>query len=398
MTPDELKQYLQYEDDRLEWKQSAKDASGILQAVCALANDIGDRKKPGYLLIGVDKKGTVLGVEAQGLALDNEQQILASRLGSGRLSPIPALDIAVVMYEGKPVLVVRVDPHPVPPIVEVDGVAWVRRGSTTQRATEADRQRLGERRPLQNQPFDFRPLEGATLDDIDIRSLQADYDAAREGADEGDVYPSFESWLTQMQLGASVRGVWTPNPAAILVFGKSPQTFFPGAIVEIVRYAGPDVDAPITWRKTATGTLPAQLEVLWAQLSAHIATVPGTAEGIRAPFVPEYPLDALKELARNLVQHRTYEGTNAPGRIEWMEDRIELSNPGGPFGRASEGEFGSFSDYRNPIITHWLKQLGYVEQLGRGIRLVRKRLERNGNPELTVETDGFTRIVVWRKR
>lgn len=262
---------------------------------------------------------------------------------------------------------------------------------------ELEKYRLRERRPLQNQPFDLRPLQGATLDDLDVRSLQATYDASREGLDDADVFPTFESWLTQMQLGAPVGDVWTPNPAAILMFGKSPQTFFPGAMVELVRYAGPDFDAPVAWRKTATGTLPAQLEVLWAQLSAHIASVPGTAEGIRAPYVPEYPLEALEELARNLVQHRAYEGTNAPARIEWMEDRIELSNPGGPFGRASEGEFGSFSDYRNPIITRWLKELGYVEQLGRGIRLVRKRLERNGNPALEVETDGFTRITVRRR-
>jgi ATP-dependent DNA helicase RecG len=397
MTPEELEQYLQYEDDRIEWKQSPKNTSGLLQAVCALANDIDDRKKPGFLLIGVDKKGAVIGVEAQGLALDNEQQMLANRLRSGKLYPIPAFDIEVVSYEQSSVLVVRVDPYPVPPIVELDGIAWVRPGSTTQRATEADRQRLRERRPLQNQPFDLRPLQGATLDDLDLRSLEASYDAAREGVDEADVFPTLESWLTQMQLGAPVANMWTPNPAAILMFGKSPQTFFPGATVELVRYAGPDFDAPVAWRKTATGTLPAQLDMLWAQLSAHIASVPGPADGIRSPFVPEYPLEALKELARNLVQHRAYVGTNAPARVEWMEDRIELSNPGGPFGRASEGAFGSFSDYRNPIITRWLKELGYVEQLGRGIRLVRKRLERNGNPALEVETDGFTRITVRRR-
>ncbi len=132
-------------------------------------------------------------------------------------------------------------------------------------------------------------------------------------------------------------------------------------------------------------------------MSAHIADVPVPADGIRAPFAPDYPLEALKELARNIVQHRQYEGTNAPARIEWFDDRIELSNPGGPFGRASEGDFGSHSDYRNPMITDWLRQLGYVEQLGRGIRRVRKHLEKNGNPGLEVEVDGFTRVIVRRR-
>jgi len=40
---------------------------------------------------------------------------------------------------------------------------------------------------------------------------------------------------------------------------------------------------------------------------------------------------------------------------------------------------------------------GYVERLGRGIRRARLQLERNGNPPLQVETDGFTRVVVRRR-
>jgi ATP-dependent DNA helicase RecG len=132
-------------------------------------------------------------------------------------------------------------------------------------------------------------------------------------------------------------------------------------------------------------------------MSAHVVSVPASTDGIRTPFAPEYPLEALKELVRNMVQHRQYEGTNAPGRIEWFEDRVEFSNPGGPFGRASEGEFGSHSDYRNPMITDWLKQLGYVEQLGRGVRIVRKHLAKNQNPDLEIEVDGFTRATVRRR-
>jgi ATP-dependent DNA helicase RecG len=133
---------------------------------------------------------------------------------------------------------------------------------------------------------------------------------------------------------------------------------------------------------------------LWAQLSAHLVSLPVAAEGIRTVYRPEYPLEALRELARNLVQHRLYEGTHAPGRVEWFNHRIVFSNPGGPFGQAGEGEFGSHADYRNPTITRWLVELGYVEQLGRGIRLVKRMLAQNGNPDLAVEIDGFTSVTV----
>jgi len=398
VTIEELRKLLQCEDDRVEWKLSLKvKTDDFLHAVCALANDLGDSHRPGYLVIGVHPKtGHVEGLGPRNSMLDAEQQRLASQLSSGRLWPRPAFDIQVEEYEGKTIFVVRVDPFDVPPAVSVDSVAWVRRGPTTARASDADIVRLRERRPWKNQPFDARPWRGATLDDLDIRTLGARYDAAREDVEDPDEFPSFERWLTQIQLGMPLQGTWTPNAAALLIFGKGPQFFFPSATVEFVRYAGTDVDAQPSWRKTATGNLGAQLETIWAQMSAHVVQVAVAPSGIRSPFTPEYPIEALKELVRNMVQHRLYEGTNAPGRIEWYDDRIEFSNPGGPFSRASEGEFGSHSDYRNPSITMWLKELGYVEQLGRGIRRVRKLLEKNGNPPFDVEVDGFTRVIVRR--
>ena len=188
-----------------------------------------------------------------------------------------------------------------------------------------------------------------------------------------------------------------PTAAALLVYGKSPQDHLPGAVIELVRYAGVDVDSPVTLRKTITGTVPQQLEAAKAQLDALCVSRPVRDDGVRTVYREEYPPKALHELVRNLVQHRQYEGTNAPSRIEWYDDRVEFVNPGGPFGRASEGEFGSHSDYRNPTLTQLLVDSGYVEQLGRGVRLVRAQLAKNGNPPLEAETNGFTRVVVRRR-
>lgn len=120
--------------------------------------------------------------------------------------------------------------------------------------------------------------------------------------------------------------------------------------------------------------------------------------GIRFAFVPHYPVEALKELLRNMVQHRLYEGTNMPGRVEWFDDRIEFTNPGGPFGLAAEGVFGAHSDYRNPLLTKRLTDAGFVQQLGRGVQRARLQLEKNGNPPLDVETDGFTRVILRRRQ
>jgi ATP-dependent DNA helicase RecG len=273
----------------------------------------------------------------------------------------------------------------------------VRKGTTTSVARESDIARLTERRPEHQRPFDMRAVAGSTVEELDTRELREEYAAAREAAGDADTFPGFTQWLFQRELGRFEGLSFIPNAAAILLHGKSPQTFFPGARIELVRYAGEDVDAPVSFRQPLTGTLGAQVDGAWRVIQTQIAHVPVQTADARSLFAPEYPVEALKELVRNLVQHRLYEGTHAPGRIEWYDDRVELSNPGGPFGRASEGELGDHSDYRNPGLTRGLVGQGYVEQLGRGIRRVRKLLAANGNPPLQLEADGFTRVIVRRR-
>ncbi|MFO0981079.1 MAG: putative DNA binding domain-containing protein [Planctomycetota bacterium] len=394
MDPTQLASLLQTETDRVEWKQSTHKPDDILRAVCALANDLGNSQRSGFLLLGVTTKGEVVGVAG---SPDVEQRMLADRLQSTRILLTPSCRIEVLEYDQKTVLVVEVDPYPVPPMVTVDGTSWVRVGSTTRRARDADQQRLTERRPEGRQPFDVRPVDTACLDDLVVTELRLAHQNARSLDSDPDTFPVLEEWLTSKQLGRSVRGTWRPNAAAILLVGRSPQTFFPGARVEVVRYAGSGVDADVLWRRSATGTLTDQLDIVWAQLNANIASISAGERGAASTYVLEYPLDALKEFARNLVQHRLYEGTNGPGRLEWFDDRIEFSNPGGPFGHASEGELGAHADYRNPMITAGLVERGYVEQLGRGVRRARLLLERNGNPPLEVTTDGYTSVTVRRR-
>lgn len=394
-----LQELLRSETDRVEWKQSAKNADDVLHPACALANDLGGSGEEGFVLFGVNKHGKVTGIDTHGRHLDEIQQQTASRLTSTAIYPTPSFDLEAVETSGETVLVLRVLPYPVPPVVTVNAVAWVRKGTTTVRATDADLSRLRERRPDTARPFDTRCLPEASLDDLELNALTSVYRAEREANGDPETFPFLEGWLSNRRgLGAMVDGVWRPTAAAILLYGRSPQDWLPGAVVEFVRYAAYDVDSAVSSRRTAAGTLPNQLEVLWAQIAAHLDDVPTTIGGIRAGFSPRFPVEALKELARNLVQHRQYEGTHAPGRVEWFDDRIEFSNPGGPFGRASEGTFGEHSDYRNPSITKGLVELGYVQQLGRGIRRARLELDRNGCPPLEVETDGFTRVLVRARR
>jgi ATP-dependent DNA helicase RecG len=95
--------------------------------------------------------------------------------------------------------------------------------------------------------------------------------------------------------------------------------------------------------------------------------------------------------------HRSYEGTHAPVRVYWFNDRIEISNPGGPFGAVTIENFGrpGVNDYRNPVIASVLKVLGFVQRFGFGIAEAKRALEANGNPpvEFDVQPGSVLAIV-----
>ena len=82
--------------------------------------------------------------------------------------------------------------------------------------------------------------------------------------------------------------------------------------------------------------------------------------------------------------HRTYEGTNTPVRVLWLEDRIEIINPGGPYGSVIAEDFGlpGVVDYRNPFLAEAMRVLGLVQRFGLGIQAAKRALLENGNPEL----------------
>jgi ATP-dependent DNA helicase RecG len=56
--------------------------------------------------------------------------------------------------------------------------------------------------------------------------------------------------------------------------------------------------------------------------------------------------------------HRDYE-TNAPVQFYEYDNRIEVQNPGGLYGKVTPENFPNVSDYRNPFIAEAMKVLGY---------------------------------------
>jgi len=171
------------------------------------------------------------------------------------------------------------------------------------------------------------------------------------------------------------------------VVGKSQTDYIPGAYIQFLRIDGPNLTDPIKNHRMLYGPLLDILPEIDDLLSVNINTAIEITEESQDRQHPDYPMIALQQLVRNAIMHRNYESSNAPVRIYWFSDRIEIQNPGGPFGQVTKANFGQsgITDYRNPHLAEAMKNMGYVQRFGFGIESARKALKENGNPEMTFE-------------
>jgi len=374
-TDEELERLLgELESDRVERKQSFKgDApTTVREAVCAFANDLPGHGKPGVVFIGASDDGS----PATGFAVSDELlRQLADIKTDGNIVPPPALLVEKRHLSGSDVAVITVWPCDTPP-VRFRGRIHVRWGPRRGLASAQDERILNERRRHHDRPFDIQPVAEATLDDLDRLRFEQEY---LPSAVARDVLAANDRTYAQ-RLAASklVLSDAEPRPTVLglLVIGMSPTDWLPGAYTQFLRIAGSDLTAPVADEEEIHGTIGDQIRRVEEKLEAHNLRRVRFSDTVQEERAEAFPMDALRQLLRNALMHRSYEATNAPVRVYWFDDRIEIHNPGGPFGSVTPENFGrpGLTDYRNPNLAEALRALGYVQRFGAGIAIARKAL------------------------
>lgn len=370
------------ESDRAERKQTWKgDASEKgRQAVCAFANDLPNHGLPGVLFIGVKDDGSPMGPEFS--VTDELLLTLADIKSDGKITPPPTLTVNKRNLLGREIAVVTVWPADAPP-VRLDGRIWIRTGPRRGLASAQDERVLNEKRRFRDQSFDTHPVGGSSLDDLSRTYFDNEYLPQAVARDVLEANGrSFEERLASLGMIASVAEP-TPTVVGLLTLGKSPRTWVPSAYIQFLRIRGTEWGDPVVDEAELDGSLDTMLRRLDEKLKANlVVSVDFTSGATTEVRATPYPLSALQQLTRNAVMHRTYEGTNAPVRLYWFDDRIEISNPGGPYGAVTAVNFGrpGASDYRNPVLASVLKNMGFVQRFGFGIAEARRAMGKNGNP------------------
>ncbi len=380
------------ESYRVERTESLRDTDKFCKAICAFANDMPGSGLPGYLFVGVDSHG-----KPNGAVIDEKLlESLASHRHNGQLIPVPDMHVEKVRYQECDIAMVQVRPSTMPP-VRFKQVVYIRTGPTADIATKEQERRLEERQVDRARTWDMRACPGAGLGDLALDLFTLNYlPRAVSPAVIAENGRSIEDQLSSVRFFN--RKLNQPANAAVLLFGKDPLSYFPGAYVQYVRYEGLSLADTVLQERRISGDLLTVMREL-DSLTRQIANVrPVRRPDLSEDNVADYPEIALHELFINSIVHRNYDGSTTPVSINHFSDRIEIQNPGGLYGDLTRDQFRQSTSYRNPVLAEAAKTLGFANRFGRGVAMAESWLKRNGSPSLEyVIGDNHVLMIVRRR-
>ena len=381
---------LAFEDERVERTRAFDKADKMGQAICAFANDISGSGDVGYLLLGVENDGTI-----SGRRIDDEKWASLGGLKTdGNILPPPAMSMEKFSLAEGDVIAIKVFPSSYPPI-RYNGDAWIRIGPRKCKAREEDIRILNERRARFGVRDEELPCERAKFADLDTNLFKAFYLPKAIDAQiiESDDRTAVEQMAALRFYSAEKN---CPTNLGVLLFAKHPERFIPSAYVQYVKFAGADNASEVLQENVFRGPLVRVVQ----DLDVFVKTGPAASRPVLATAMREDPVSrysawALREFLMNAIIHRDYFLGNAPIKFyEYKKNRIEISNPGGLYGRAKPDNFPFVNDYRNPMLAEAMKVLGMVNKYNRGIAKANRELEKNGNPVAQFDVNKLTEFRV----
>ena len=173
--------------------------------------------------------------------------------------------------------------------------------------------------------------------------------------------------------------------SSVLLFGLYPQAYFPQFCITAVVVPGKEIGevdsdgARFLDNARIEGTIPEILEeaIAFVKRNMRKKTIINPETGKREDRT-DYPVTAIREAILNALVHRDYSihTEGMPIQVLMFEDRIEIRNPGGIYGRMSIDQLGKVqADTRNPVLALALEVLGITENRYSGIPTIRREMK-----------------------
>lgn len=293
---------------------------------------------------------------------------------------------------------------------------YIRMGNRSELAGREQQLRLFESGGLLH--VEVLPVAGTNLQSLDRARLQSYLEIIIQDTE----IPKSDSEWTERLLGLGLMaedgmGNRVCSVAGLLCFGISPRRFLPQAGLRVMAFAGNDkeyralldvvLDAPLAgrWQTNAMGRKELADAGLIEKFSFAIEPfiteeASGIDENMRREKAWHYPWEAIRETAINALAHRDWT-RSVDIEVTIYSDRLEVVSPGKLQNSMTVAKMvaGQRSP-RNTLIMELLRDYGYVDSRGMGVRTKVIPLMRKFNQiePIFEATDDYLKTILPRKK
>lgn len=364
-------------------RPSKEIATNIAQTLVAFANADG-----GELLVGVEDNGAITGLNDFS---ERELQLLedapTARVHAD--TPLPSVKRSRLLIDGKVVLYFSV-PKSVDFVhITSDGRCLLRRDlESAPVPTEVIQL---DRREKRSREYDREFVDGVSADDLDLDLVRIVADQVLKGM-------SPEKCLQYLELAEYGMSQLRLRRAALLLFSKHPAKWHPRLQVRILRVDGENVltgeDYNVVADQTITGNILTLVDSAWEALRPHLVQTKFDKGG-RFEQRSIYPELACREALLNSIAHRDYSDEGRATEVFVFTDHLEIRNPGSLLSSIRIEDIveqKGVHQSRNTHVARVLRELGYMRELGEGMRRIYDLMHKNelAPPEIESRFEGFS--------
>ena len=391
------------ESSGLEFKRDDLRPEQFAKEVVALANFQGGR-----IILGVDDDGTITGLQRP----DAEEWVM--NVFHDKIHPmiLPFYE-EIKLGEGKVVAVVTFPAGSSKPYVLRHGGKediYIRVGTTSRLATREQQMRLFELGGLLH--TELMPVPGTDVTCLDeVRLTNYIADILRD-PDVPTTQADWQARLLGLGFLTETAGQVFCTIAGLLLFGKTPRRYLKQAGLRVMVFAGDDkdyqaaldqmIDGPMVGRFDSGGLVDGGLiERFMDAMAPFISHESGTVTaGLRRAKKWRYPVEAVRESVMNALAHRDWT-RSVEIEVAGYSDRLEVISPGAlPNAMTLDKMKAGQRSPRNPIIMEVLRDYGYVDSRGMGVRtkIVPLTKALSGKEPLFDLTDDYLKTVLFRAK
>lgn len=364
-----------------------------------VASDIGDtlvgfvNADGGELFVGLEDDGTVSGIPHS--AEDIEQLSKAPISKVHEDTPLPLYRSAGIEYQGKALLYFSIPKGTEYVYLTSKGRCLQRKDLET--VPVSSEHITFTRSEKLSREYDRQYINSATISDLDLELVSV-------VAERISIGMSVEKCLQHLDLadydGKSLR----LKRAATLLFAKNPSKWHPRVQVRVLKIAGNELKTGENYNVTSDEQVVANIielvEKSWELMRPHLSETKFSKDAVfRTKII--YPELACREALINAIAHRDYSSEGAGIEVLVFDNHLEVTSPGGLLSSISLEDIKQLKGVhqsRNSLIARVFKELGYMRELGEGMRRIYELMNQNDlePPELDTNRTSF-RIVLHHK-